>query len=196
MATIQRTASVDSFIEKLNTEVGGEEFVAWAQTLKMDNGKSLFDVRKQLSHDNKKRPEGDGSHLAWTPEAGKDYDSYKAQSKRTATTKRDYEIAAKDFKDYRKDGGRDPQMLRSLLDKTLKKAEEWSDASVQDATERLNFMVKYEKIFDKDSTKNHIKQAQDNLRGAKTARIKARHFQTQLDQLVARLLAEGNPVTP
>ncbi|KAI0548055.1 hypothetical protein F4679DRAFT_585814 [Xylaria curta] len=189
MATLQRTASpssimsIDSFIADLNRNIL-DNFVAWCHTLKMNNGKSLFDQRKELSHNTKKRPDNDEAHHEWTHEVEEDYNAYKIKVEKIATKKQEFKTAKLDLEDYRRNSDTNPVRLQSLLDMVLQKAEEWCNASVRGCEARLTFMAKFKNIFNKESTEGHIQQAEDNLRSARDARKMAQKYRRQLSQLL------------
>ncbi|TRX91145.1 hypothetical protein FHL15_007933 [Xylaria flabelliformis] len=196
MATLERKASessikstdskssMDSFVIKLNL-IANDDFVAWCQTLKMDNGKSLFDQRKEISHNNKKRPGNDRGITPWTNDMEQDYAAYKKESENIATKKKEFEKAQSDVDNYKKKYGTDPKILRPLLEKSLKKAQEWCDAGVEGYLKRIAFMKKFENIFNKSSTRGHIQQAENNLESARAARNEAQALQTGIDKLLS-----------
>ncbi|KAI0857442.1 hypothetical protein F4860DRAFT_517897 [Xylaria cubensis] len=196
MATLQSNASqssvkstdsgssIDSFIDRLNV-IASDDFVAWCQTLKMDNGKSLFDERKELSHNTKKRSSSDGGITPWTNDMEQDYDAYKQESKKIAIKKKELGKAQSAVDDYKDMGGTDPKILRPLLQKSLKKAQEWCDAGVEGYQKRIAFMVKFENIFNKASTRGHIEQAENNLLSAKAAWNEAQELQKDIDKVLS-----------
>ncbi|KAI0481830.1 hypothetical protein F4859DRAFT_512964 [Xylaria cf. heliscus] len=170
--------SVDSFIDNLNIDTDGE-FIEWCQTLKTDDGKSLLGQRKQLSHDNKQRPENArGRSKNWSDDMKNDYEKYKEQSDDISTKKKEFDKSKEKLKKYKNRGGTEPQRLRELLNDCLTKADSWADAGVGGCKKRLKFMEKFQNVFSKASTTGHIEQAEVNLRSARLARTETRALQT------------------
>ncbi|KAI1754204.1 hypothetical protein F4782DRAFT_528643 [Xylaria castorea] len=192
-SSIQSTAShssiesIDSFIETFFEKLkvaDDKTYTDWFQTLKMDDGKSLLDQRKELSHENKKRPSNDlGFSSPWTDDMLEDYNIYKEQSDELANKKKEFETAKTNLKQYKKRRRTNPEKLRELINDSLTKADAWCDAGVAGCKKRLDFMVKYKNVFNKHSTAGHVQQAQDNLKSATSAWTEAKTFQTQLEQL-------------